>query len=187
VFPRPAPAPVAGAGLFDIPAIGMGDFDITGLPDLKRALAGIPAQARAAAGRVLADSTALVFRNAKLNAPRSPTMAQTARRRKTRRDTSKSRSATAATRAKPGGLERSISMTIDRAALTGSVFVSSNSEAGKYAAKIHDEKGVSWQNRGVGTIAKGTRADDKFIERALADNADKITGAFEAALRKVNL
>lgn len=49
------------------------------------------------------------------------------------------------------------------------VFVASNSEAGKYARKIHDDKGLTWWNRGPGTQAKGPQADDRFILRAIAD------------------
>ena len=29
---------------------------------------------------------------------------------------------------------------------------------------------MTWRNRGPGTVAKGDRADDKFIERAIRDN-----------------
>ena len=39
-----------------------------------------------------------------------------------------------------------------------------------YAKKIHDEKGSSWRNRGLGTRAKGSDADDKFIKRAIDDS-----------------
>ena len=69
-----------------------------------------------------------------------------------------------------------------------SVFVASNSQAGRYARRIHDEKGVTWRNRGPGTIAKGARADEKFIERAIKDNVQKFRDFIEhhlnAALRK---
>jgi len=64
----------------------------------------------------------------------------------------------------PGGLGRSIQLeTGDDYA---EVFVPVNSEAADYAVKMHDEKGVTWKNRGPGTQAKGPQADDKFIERA---------------------
>ena len=43
-----------------------------------------------------------------------------------------------------------------------------------YAPKIHDERGKTWQNLGPGSIAKNSsgKVGDKFIERAIADNAD---------------
>lgn len=67
-------------------------------------------------------------------------------------------------RAMPGGLMRSIMFYSTEKRVE--VFVPSNAPAGKYAAKIHDEKGKSWRNRGPGTIAKGPQADEKFILRA---------------------
>ena len=108
----------------------------------------------------------LAQREAISNAPRSPTQAQKNALRKTKRKVT--RKATAHSRTMPGGLEKSIGMKvgIDNA----SVFVASNSQAGRYGARIHDGKGKSWRNRGAGTIAKGARADDKFIERAIKDN-----------------
>ena len=62
---------------------------------------------------------------------------------------------------------RSIAVKYDNTNAT--IFVASNSEAGKYAFRIHEEKGKTWKNRGPGTIAKGSKADDKFIERAIED------------------
>lgn len=53
-----------------------------------------------------------------------------------------------------------------------------------YAKRIHDEKGSKWWKRGAGTIAKGARADEKFIERAVKDNADKYQGLIEKAVAK---
>jgi len=56
--------------------------------------------------------------------------------------------------------------------------------AGRYAWRIHEEKGKTWFKRGKGTIAKGERADEKFIERALKDNADKIREIAESQVEK---
>ena len=49
------------------------------------------------------------------------------------------------------------------------VFVPSNSPAGSYAFKMHEQKGSKWKERGPGTQAKGPQADDKFITRAATD------------------
>ncbi len=57
--------------------------------------------------------------------------------------------------------------------------VPSNSGAGKYAKKIHDEKGDTWEERGIGTEAKGDHADHKFIARAIQDRTDDIVKIFE--------
>lgn len=168
-------------------AIAM-DVIVTGTEELLAALDKLPATARAAAVRGITRATTLVWRESVKNAPRSPTAAQKARfTRKTRRDTSARRKATAHTRAKPGGLERSISMDVNASAIEGAVFVARNAEAGKYAKRIHDEKGSSWQNRGPGTIAKGPRADELFISRALEDNRPKIDAIMAEEMRKVDL
>ena len=61
------------------------------------------------------------------------------------------------------------------------ILVPSNSAAGDYAKKMHDEKGRTWKNRGVGTVAKGPQADEKYIERAIEDRTDATTRRFERA------
>lgn len=71
-------------------------------------------------------------------------------------------------RVHPGGLERSIEFDSD--SKSASVFVAANSEAGAYAFMIHELKGVEWEKRGVGTISKGPKADDKFILRGIVDH-----------------
>jgi len=62
-----------------------------------------------------------------------------------------------------------------------SIFVPSNSPGGKYAEKIHDKKGVDWQNRGPRTKQKGSKADDKFIDRA----GDKASEEIDALIDNV--
>ena len=84
----------------------------------------------------------------------------------------KRRKASATSRNKPGSLQNSIRFT--STAKQADIYVPSNSPAGKYAAIIHDEKGKRWRKRGLGTVAKGAQADDKFIERAIKDNEAKI-------------
>ena len=119
------------------------------------------------------------LRESKRNAPRSPTMKQRSatlvRKRRTKQKSA------------PGGLERSI--VCDIMGDTAIIYVLQNSAAGKYARRIHDMKGKTWWKRGAGTVAKGDRADEKFIYRALKDNAKayeaKVAKAVEAALRAV--
>ena len=74
-------------------------------------------------------------------------------------------------KAAPGGLQDSITAAVRGTGhgASAEVFVASNSNAVKYARRIHDEKGKTWKNRGPGTVQKGARADDKFIERAVND------------------
>lgn len=56
--------------------------------------------------------------------------------------------------------------------------MAANAEAGKYAKRIHDEKGKTWRKRGPGTVAKGARADDKYIQRAVQKAAKEFPGRF---------
>jgi len=129
--------------------------------------------------------TLLVHRDAIRNAPRSPSASMIKSMRKTnRRTTRKSR---ATSRPSPGGLERSISQKVeDRPGqVEGIVFVAANSEAGKYAKFIHDAKGSGWNRRGPGTRQKGTRSDDKFIERAISENESNIVAIIKSEIEKV--
>lgn len=143
-----------------------------------RLLAAGPRTAAAGLRRIVM----LAQRDAKRNAPISPTRAQRNALRTTRRRVT--RKARATHRPSPGGLVRSIEATSD--ATAGVVFVPANAEAGKYARRIHDEKGISWQNRGPGTIAKGPQADAKFIERAVVGeaNAKRHVAILEDELKK---
>lgn len=107
------------------------------------------------------------MRESKANAPRSPTVRQISatlvRKRRTKR------------RAVPGGLEKSITYSVEfggqgQQEIEAHIFVPKNSAAGAYANYIHNMKGKKWIKRGVGTVAKGARADEKFIYRAVHDN-----------------
>jgi hypothetical protein len=115
----------------------------------------------------------LVHRDALANAPISPTQATLNGLRKTTRVVT--RKATATSRPKPGGLMRSIAFRVSDG--SAEIFVAANSEAGRYAFRMHEEKGKSWWNRGPGTVAKGSRADEKFITRAIEANKDLIRDA----------
>jgi hypothetical protein len=99
--------------------------------------------------------------------PRSPTVGDI--RKATGRKMAV-RKARGYSRPKPGGLERSIDF--EATGQDASIFVSSNSEAGMYAFRIHEEKGITWQHRGIGTISKGSKADDDFIVRAIKDKTN---------------
>ncbi len=115
-------------------------------------------------------------REAKANAPRSPTKAQYSKTLKRKKITSRRQFFA-------GGLEKSIAFEILPDGDV-SVFVAKNSYAAAYARYIHDEKGVRWHKRGVGTIAKGARADEKFIERAVRDNVEKYEKIYEQEINR---
>jgi hypothetical protein len=77
----------------------------------------------------------------------------------------------------PGGLTMSIQG--EARDNVAEIYVPANSPAGEYAGKIHDERGITWINRGPGTQAKGPQAKEKFIERAINDSRI----AFETILK----
>lgn len=139
------------------------------------------------------------------NAPRSAKMSQSRKfkvnkdgtisikKRRTKRQKAadkKRRNPRATHRAKPGGLEQSIDWDVNKADSSVSIFVSGNSPASRYAITMHDGKGTKWKNRGVGTQAKGERADDKFIKRAVEENEEIahqfISDMLDKALRSFN-
>jgi hypothetical protein len=82
----------------------------------------------------------------------------------------------------PGGLMRSI--TVRSTEHMVEVFVPSNSPAGSYAFKMHEEKGSRWKERGPGTQAKGPKADDKFITRAATDKKGEFIAIINDELNK---
>jgi hypothetical protein len=90
-------------------------------------------------------------------------------------------------RAKPGGLRRSLDFTVelDQQGAQGVVFVNASSEAGRYAFRIHEERFMAWWDRGPGTIAAGERAREKFIERALVDGEGNILDIIRSEAAKV--
>lgn len=87
------------------------------------------------------------------------------------------------TRPMPGGLMRSI--TVRNTDTQVEVFVPSNSPAGSYAVKIHEEKGSAWKHRGPGTQAKGAQADDKFITRAATDKQNDFAAIVSSEIDKI--
>ena len=79
-------------------------------------------------------------------------------------------------------LRRSITMKATKDSV--SIFVPSNSPGGKYAEKMHDEKGKTWLNRGVRTKQKGSKADDKFVYRAFDDSEKEIDALLDQVIDK---
>lgn len=108
----------------------------------------------------------ILLPEARKNAPKSPTRQTLNRIRKTKRKTRRNPRATS--RHTPGTLEKSIQTDANEQRLE--IGVPSNSNAGQYAYKMHEEKGRTWFKRGPGTVQKGAHADEKFIERAIEDN-----------------
>ena len=150
------------------------DVHISGVAGVEALLKSAGAAAPVVIARSLTRIGQRVRDEAKRNAPRSPTMAQLSATLKRKKRTAR--------RTTPGGLEKSIEYEVqgDRC----SVFVSRNSFAGKYAARIHDERNKTWWDRGPGTIAKGQQAREKFIERAITDNQDKFLSIIESEIGK---
>ncbi len=155
-------------------------MEVHGTREIEQSLQNFGREVDAARKEALKAAAKTVWNLARHYAPISPTQAQKKAARKTKRKVR--RKATATSRAKPGGLFRSIEW---YAGDYASVFVAANSEAGKYAKKIHDEKFKTWKKRGIGTVAKGTQADEKFIERALRDSQPEIDRIFEAKISRV--
>lgn len=152
-----------------------GDIEIRGLAEIERRLKAAGRAASAVAERGLARCGAIALRDGVRMAPRSPTKAQYSATLKRKRRTDRKRFF-------PGGLEKSIETRTQGGVCT--VFVRRNSYAGKYAAKIHDERGVTWRNLGPGSIAKGGPVGEKFVERAILWNAPTFRKILEAELLK---
>lgn len=149
--------------------------EVVNTEDVSQLLSQLEGEMRkSATAAALRRSMLLVQREARRNAPRSPSRKQVSASLVRKRRTSRI--------CTPGGLEKSIEAELYTDGAM--VFVAANSYAGKYAKRIHDEKGVKWNKRGIGTIAKGNRADEKFIERALNDNAENISKIFDAEIAK---
>ena len=144
------------------------EISITGFSELEKWIKGMGKVAGQVAAKGLVRCGYLAQREAVANAPRSPTKAEYSATLKRKKETSRKNFF-------PGGLEKSIMVDWDKAKMAVVICVRDNSYAAKYARKIHDEKGKTWRNRGPGTIAKGKRADEKFIERAIRENEDKFS------------
>ena len=155
----------------------VGEITVQGIDELVQRLQEAGLVASQVAARGLVRCGYLAQREAVANAPRSPTKEEFSRTLKRKRQTDR-------TDFFPGGLEKSIEMDYDKAQMAVVICVRENSYAAKYARKIHDGKGQSWRNRGPGTIAKGDRADDKFIERAIRDNETRFAAILTDEFRQ---
>ena len=131
-----------------------------------------------AVGRGMRRIADVVAKRAFEYAPRSPTRTIASATLKVQRRSKSQRT--------PGGLEKSIrgEMRFVSGSPEASVFVASTAPAGKYAKRIHDEKGITWWRRGPGTVAKGDQADHKFIERAIKDTQKVFVPIMESEIRK---
>ena len=160
-------------------------YELTGIEDALRELQRVATDAGAATHRAITKIVILAQGEARRFAPRSPSAKIIKSLRKTKRRVT--RKARATSRPSPGGLERSIEQVVlyDVANVNGIVYVSANSEAGRYAARIHDERFVSWKDLGPGTIAKKcTAAGEKFIERAVLTNEDAFLAIIRSEMEK---
>lgn len=116
----------------------------------------------------------IVYPEAFQNTPKSPTVKKASKTLKRKKRTR--------TRHFPGMLEESIQA--EARGLVGEIYVAANSPGGPYAHYIHEMKNKLWFKRGPGTIAKGDRADEKFITRAVMDNQDKLQKILDNAIEK---
>jgi len=118
----------------------------------------------------------VVVGTAKNYCPMSETADQISARLKTKEKTEQKK-------IDPGRLAQSIRLMSydDKHAAIG---VPSNSGAGKYASRIHDEKGSSWFKVGRGTKAKGPQADSEFITRAVEDETNAIITIFSKQIER---
>lgn len=81
----------------------------------------------------------------------------------------------------PGGLTNSIQVEVKADSVE--IGVPSNTPGGDYAERIHDEKGKTWQNLGVGSVRKG--ATDKFIFKAQEATEDEYLRAVDTLVDKI--
>ena len=141
---------------------------------LRRAGDAAPKGIAAAMKRI----AAAVRKRAVQYAPRSPTQTILSKTLKRKRRTSQ--------KTTPGGLEKSIRGETEQVSGTtvARIFVASNAPAGAYAKYIHDEKFKKWWKRGPGTVAKGAKADEKFVERAITDLQKHFVPIIEQELRR---
>ena len=162
-------------------------MEVRGQTELLNSMHEVGVKTRTEVGKVFSAVGLKVRSVAQQYACISPTQAQKNRLKRTRRRGK--RKATATTRAKPGGLRRSIEMEVDAARMQASIFVARNSEGGKYAKRIHDKRYISWRKLGPGSIAANNsgKVGEKFIERAITDNEKNIHEALRKKLERIGL
>lgn len=152
--------------------------EIKGADGVIKLIAESGKKATAGVQRGMREIVKVVAKKAFDYAPRSPTRTIASATLKRNRRSKSQRM--------PGGLEKSIrsEVLVEGGEITGSVFIAANSPAGKYAKRIHDEKGKTWWKRGPGTRAKGDKADEKFVERAIEDSRKYFQRIMENEMQK---
>jgi hypothetical protein len=152
---------------------------ITGADELIRNFSGSKSVAKKELTKGMLEVALKIIGTAKKFAPRSPTKEQFIKGKKFRNVNvggfvddefvpMKKRVKTTRKDFHPGILEKSIGI-IRKKILSIDLGVPTNSGAGEYAKWIHDKKNKEggWKKRGVGTVAKGSQADDKYLYRAV--------------------
>jgi hypothetical protein len=104
--------------------------------------------------------------------PESPTLSQYARMNKSGKTKRKNSSITT------GSLRDSI--TVEEKKLAVEIGIPDNSRGGKYAEKIHDQRGREWKNLGPRSQQKG--ATDKFIFKAAEDSKREQSQMIDAVI-----
>ena len=155
----------------------MADFkiDASQLKRLDRSLSKANVSFKRGVKAFLKKVGVIVLGLARKYAPESPTLAQYASMNKSGK-TKRKVSTT-------GSLRDSIRT--DLGADYVSINVPSNSRGGKYAEKIHDEKGKSWKKRGIRTREKGSKADEKYIYRAAEDSEKEMDALIDKTINDV--
>ena len=139
------------------------------------------AEVKAAVRRANIASAKVVKKTAKLYCPISPTQAQVNAARKAE-GKRRQKHRKGFHRKRPGDLMRSIDAKADGNGF--SVFIPQGAKAQAYAKYIHDQKGIKWFKRGLGTVAKGPQADEKFISRAVRDSNRTILHNLDVEIAK---
>ena len=114
---------------------------------------------------------AIVHDRAVAYAPRSKTKSEYTASLKGGKTTRKASSFTV------GNLKKSITVEVKKSQVE--IGVPSNSPAGKYAEKIHDEKGDTWEDIGSQNTNKAT---DKYIFKAYDDSRKEIDAELDKLL-----
>lgn len=152
-------------------------IEVQGQRELEKALRDAADRVPVAVAKMTKRSAGVLRRTAVAYAPISPSQDQLSKARKRR--------GVPLLRAVPGGLMRSID------ARAGSdyveVYVALNSAAGKYAYKMHNLRHITWEKLGVGSMAKGAQAKEKYIFRAIKDREKDLYVILQSEINKVDL
>jgi len=154
----------------------MADFtiDTTQLKRLQRSLGKSGPKFEKGSKLFLKKVGVLVQGLARKYSPESPTIGMYARQNKSGVTNRKRSSITT------GSLRDSITSKVGKGFV--SIFVPSNSRAGKYAEKVHSKTGINeWGPR---TKQKGSKAKEEYIYRAFADSTKEIDALLDDVIDK---